>query len=318
MKSKSISAAPRSEPKRGNGRKPAKDPKEKMGKMERRERRQTVWFLLPSIIGILVFFVIPYLVVVYYSLVDNPINHQFVFLDNFKSLMQNSAFQLAVKNTLRFSLVSVPLVLVLSLLCALILDTKLPFKTQFRTVFITPLMVPVASIVLIWQVVFHQNGVLNEVMLVFGQIPVDWLKSEYSQYVIVLLYLWKNLGYNMILFMSALANIPRDVLEASSLEGAGPIKQFFLIKLRYLSSTLLFVGILSLIGSFKIFREVYLLTGSYPYDGLYLLQHFINNTFGSLDYQKLSAAALIMCAAMIILIGLLFLIDNRVGGDIEE
>ena len=295
-----------------------KQPKQKIGKMERRERRQTVCFLLPSLIGILVFFVIPYLVVVYYSLVDNPINHQFVFLDNFKSLMKNSAFRLAVKNTLQFSIVSVPLVLILSLLCALILDTKFPFKTQFRTVFITPLMVPVASIVLIWQVVFHQNGVLNEIMLVFGQTPIDWLKSDYSQYVIVLLYLWKNLGYNMILFMSALANIPKDVLEASSLEGAGSIKQFFLIKLRYLSSTLLFVGILSLIGSFKIFREVYLLTGSYPFDGLYLLQHFINNTFGSLDYQKLSAAALIMCAAMIILIGLLFLIDNKVGGDIEE
>ena len=291
---------------------------QKMGKMERRERRLTSLFVLPSLIGLLVFFIIPYAVVIYYSVVDNPINQQFVFFDNYRNLLDNSAFRLAVKNTVSFSVVSVPLVVVLSLLLAIILDSKIPCKTQFRTIFITPLMVPVASIVLIWQVVFHQNGAMNELLALFGGQPVDWLKSEYSQIVIVLLYLWKNVGYNMILFMAALANIPKDVLEASSLEGAGSVRQFFSIKLRYLSSSIFFVGIMSLIGSFKVFREVYLLTGDYPYDGLYLLQHFINNTFRTLDYQKLSAAAMMMCAVMIVIIGVLFVIDNRVGGDIEE
>lgn len=220
----------------------------KIGKMEKRERRLTSLFVLPSLIGLLVFFIIPYAVVIYYSVVDNPINQQFVFLDNFKNLINNGAFQLAVKNTVSFSGISVPLVVVLSLLLAIILDSKIPCKTQFRTIFITPLMVPVASIVLIWQVVFHQNGAMNELTALFGWQSVDWLKSEYSQFVIVLLYLWKNVGYNMILFMAALANIPKDVLEASSLEGAGSVKQFFAIKLRYLSSTIFFVGIMSLIG----------------------------------------------------------------------
>lgn len=290
----------------------------KVGKNERRERRVTLLFLLPSLIGLLVFFVIPYGIVLYYSVIDNPVNGEFVFLDNYKNLMANNAFRLAVKNTLTFSLVSVPLVVVLSLIFALILDAKIPMKTQFRTVFITPLMVPIASIVLIWQVMFHQNGVFNEITALFGYAPVDWLKSDYSQFVIVLLYLWKNMGYNMILFMSALASIPKDVIEVSSLEGANPVQQFFLIKLRYLFSTIFFVGIMSLIGSFKVFREVYLLTGEYPYDGLYLLQHFIYNTFRTLDYQKLSAAAVIMCIVVIAIIGVLFIIDNKLGGDIEE
>lgn len=290
----------------------------KVGKNERRERRVTLLFLLPSLIGLLVFFVIPYGIVLYYSVIDNPVNGEFVFLDNYKNLMANNAFRLAVKNTLTFSLVSVPLVVILSLIFALILDTKIPMKTQFRTVFITPLMVPIASIVLIWQVIFHQNGVFNEITALFGYAPVDWLKSDYSQFVIVLLYLWKNMGYNMILFMSALASIPKDIIEVSSLEGANPIQQFFLIKVRYLFSTIFFVGIMSLIGSFKVFREVYLLTGEYPYDGLYLLQHFIYNTFRTLDYQKLSAAAVIMCIVVIAIIGVLFIIDNKLGGDIEE
>lgn len=289
-----------------------------IGKNERRERIGTFMFLLPSLIGLLVFFVIPYIVVLYYSVVDNPINNQFVFLDNYKNLLKNSAFRMAVKNTFTFSLASVPSVVFLSLIFAIILDSKVPFKTQFRTVFIAPLMVPVASIVLIWQVVFHQNGALNEVTALFGYAPIDWLKSDYSQIVIVLLYLWKNIGYNMILFMSALASIPKDVIEASSLEGAGAITQFFRIKLRYLSSTILFVGIMSLISSFKVFREVYQLTGEYPYEGLYLLQHFIYNTFQKLDYQKLSAAAVMMCTVVIAIIAVLFVIDNKVGGDIEE
>lgn len=289
-----------------------------IGKNEWRERRKTFLFLLPSLIGLLVFYIIPYIVVLYYSVIDNPINNQFVFFDNYKNLINNTAFRLAVKNTVTFSLAAVPSVVILSLIFAIILDSKIPFKTQFRTVFISPLMVPVASIVLIWQVVFHQNGVMNEVIALFGYAPIDWLKSDYGQIVIVLLYLWKNVGYNMILFMSALANVPKDVLEASSLEGAGAVKQFFLIKLRYLSSTILFVGIMSLIGSFKVFREVHLLAGAYPYDSLYLLQHFIYNTFQTLDYQKLSSAAVMMCTVVIAIIAVLFVVDNKVGGDIEE
>lgn len=289
-----------------------------IGKAERHERFATAWFLIPSIAGVLLFFILPFFVVVYYSVVDNPINREFVFLDNYIKLFGNDAFKLAIKNTLRFSLIAVPSAVILSLLLAIILDANIPFKTQFRTVFITPLMVPVASIVLIWQVIFHQNGALNEFTSMFGVASIDWLKSDYSQIVIVTLYLWKNIGYNMILFMAALSNIPNDIIEVSIIEGANAVQRFFYIKLRYLSSSIFFVAILSLINSFKVFREVYLLTSDYPYDSLYLLQHFMNNTFRTLDYQKLSTAAIMMCLAMIIIIGIMLLIDNYVGKDLNE
>ncbi len=290
----------------------------KIGRAERRERFTTSWFLIPSIAGVLLFFLLPFFVVVYYSIVDNPINREFVFLDNYIKLFGNDAFKLAIRNTLRFSLIAVPAAVIFSLLLAIILDANIPFKTQFRTVFITPLMVPVASIVLIWQVIFHQNGALNEFTSLFGAASIDWLKSDYSQIVILSLYLWKNIGYNMILFMAALSNIPNDIIEVSTIEGANAVQRFFYIKLRYLSSSIFFVAILSLINSFKVFREVYLLTSDYPYDSLYLLQHFMNNTFRTLDYQKLSTAAIIMCLAMIIIIGIMLLIDNHVGKDLNE
>ena len=122
----------------------------------------------------------------------------------------------------------------------------------------------------------------------------------------------------MILFLSALESIPCDIIEVAQMESANNWQIFWNIKIRYLSPTILFVTILSLINSFKVFREIYLLTGGYPYDPLYMLQHFMNNVFGTLDYQKLSAAAIIMCIAMIIIIGTLFLVESRFGKDVEE
>jgi len=287
-------------------------------KTKRRARLNSAAFLAPSLIGVLLFFFIPFCVIIFYSMVDNPINREFVGLNNFIRVLKNNAFQDAAKNTLRFSLFAVPLAVVFSLLLAMLLENKIPMRSRFRTFFLSPMMVPVASVVLIWQVIFHYNGALNGLNALFGIAPVDWMKSDYNQLVVVVLFLWKNLGYNMILFMSALSNIPRELLEAAAVDGAGPVKRFFHIKLRYLSPTILFVTILSLINSFKVFREVYLLTGNYPYEGLYLLQHFMNNTFNSLDYQKLSAAAIIMAIVMTAIIGVLFLVESRFGKDVEQ
>ena len=274
-------------------------------------------FIAPSVIGTLLFFVLPFFVVIYYSMVDNPISANFVWLDNFRAVLRNSAFRLAAKNTALMSAVAVPLSVVLSLGLAVMLDSRIPLASQFRTAFLSPMMVPVASIVLIWQVIFHYNGALNELLAVFGAEPIDWLKSAYNRYVIVALFLWKNLGYNMILFMAALANVPVELLEVATIEGCGAWRRFVHIKLRYLSSTILFVAILSLINSFKVFREVYLLTGDYPFDGLYLLQHFMNNMFRSLDFQKLSAAAILMSLVMIVIIGILFAVEGFYGKDVE-
>ena len=284
----------------------------------RRARLSSACFLAPSFLGVLMFFVVPFGVVIYYSLVNNPVSKTFVGLENYTKLLQNAAFQLAAKNTLLFSCIAVPLALVLSLGLAILLEKNIPMKSQFRTFFLSPLVVPVASVVLIWQVIFHYNGALNSILLDMGKEPVDWLESNWSYLVIVVLYLWKNLGYNMVLFMAALSNIPREPLEAAAIDGASEAGIFFRLKLRYLSPSIFFVLIISLINSFKVFREIYLLTGDYPYETLYMLQHFMNNTFRSLDYQKLSAAAVVMFIVMIVVIGILFFVEGRLGKDLEQ
>jgi multiple sugar transport system permease protein len=292
--------------------------KHRMNKQLQKVKRRSALFLAPSVCGVTLFFVAPFAVVIYYALVNNPVQHEFVFLDNFVRVWENAAFRQAAGNTLKFSFIAVPLVVLLSLIFAFALDQAIPFKSQFRTLLLSPMMVPIASIVLIWQVLFHYNGVVNEFLSFLGETKIDWFKSNYAQVVLILLFVWKNLGYNMILFMAAIGSIPKDLIEVARLESATDWQIFIHIKLRYLSSTILFVTILSLINSFKVFREVYLLTGDYPYDSMYMLQHFMNNTFRNLDYQKLSAAAIIMSLFMIVIIGILFLTENYFGRDIEE
>lgn len=275
-------------------------------------------YILPSLVGVLVFYVLPFGFVIYYSLIDNVSNHNFVGLENFKALFTNSAFLMASKNTLTFSVVTVFSAVILSLFLAIILDAKIPGKSKFRTCFLSPMMVPTASIILIWQVIFSFNGSFNTFISIFGLEPIDWMKSEYSQIVVALLFLWKNLGYNMILFMAALSNIPKDQIEAAEVDGANAVQRFFKIKLRYISPSIFFVLLLSLINSFKIFREVYLLTGQWPYETLYFLQHFMNNTFKNLDYPRLSAAAIVMSVVIVVIIGIIFVLEDRFGKDVEE
>lgn len=274
--------------------------------------------IMPSLIGVLVFFIVPFCIVIYYSLINNPVLKEFVGLENYTKLFHNVAFTKAVKNTAFFSLVAVPLSVILSLGLAMLLERKIPGKSIFRTFFLSPLMVPTASVVLVWQVLFHNHGTINQIIEKFGGHGIDWIKSPYGQVIIICMFLWKNLGYNMILFMSALCAIPRDIIEVADLEGASSLYKFVHIKLRYLSPTILFVLILSMINSFKIFREVYLLTGNYPQDKLYMLQHFMNNTFNSLDYQKLSAAAVLFALVMIVIMAILLIAENIFGKDVEN
>ncbi len=289
----------------------------KLNKSFKRAKRVSALYMIPSVAGVLLFFVLPFLVVIYYSVVNNPVKKEFVFLDNFKAVIANKAFRLAVLNTVKFSVVSVPLVVLLSLMIAVILTADLPGKSRIRSALLSPMMVPIASVILIWQVLFHYNGVVNEFLSRFDVGKIDWFNSDYAQVIIIILFVWKNLGYNMVLFMAALAAVPVELIEVACLEGANKWKIFLHIKVRYMSSSILFVTILSIINSFKVFREIYLLTGDYPYDSLYMMQHYMNNMFRSLDYQRLSAAAILMSLVMIVLIGVLFIIEDVFGRDIE-
>lgn len=293
-------------------------------KKSHRKRQIKDWFmftgyLTPSLVGVLLFFFLPLLMILKMSFQKSANNTTFVGVANYQRVLSNEAFIDAAKNTLAFSGIAVPLAVILALLLAILLNSGIPAQSAFRSVLLNPMMVPVASVVLIWQVFFSYNGVANGwgFFHLFEQEKIDWLKSDYAQIVILLLFLWKNLGYNMVLFLAALNNIDTEILESAMMDGAGSIKRFFAIKMYFLAPTLFFVAIMSLINSFKIFREVYLLTGDHPYRTLYMLQHFMNNAFTNLEYNKLSSGAIIMCVFMIIIVGVLFIAEAKFDSDVE-
>ncbi len=276
-------------------------------------------YLTPSLVGVMLFFFLPLIMILKTSFQKSTTNYEFVGLANYDKVINNDAFRDASWNTLTFSGIAVPLAVVLALLLAILLNSGIPAQSGFRSVLLNPMMVPVASVVLIWQVFFSYNGAANGAGLfkLFEPDKIDWLKSDYAQLVILALFLWKNLGYNMVLFLAALNNIDDEILESAQMDGAGALRRFFSIKMYFLAPTIFFVTIMSLINSFKIFREVYLLTGDHPYTNLYMLQHFMNNAFKNLEYNKLSAGAIIMCVVMIVIVGVLFYAESKFDADVE-
>ena len=283
------------------------------GRHTRREEIVALLFLLPSLAGFLTFYLVPFIQSFGMSFLSSPINGRFVWFDNYRMLLTNQVFGKAAWNTLVFTGVGVPLLVVLSLALAVALSSKLPGQKSLATVFLTPLVIPVASVVLVWQVLFDNNGAVNSLLATMGAERIDWMKSAWAPYVVMLLFLWKNIGYNMVLFMASLAAVPTEWLESADLDGANGVQKFRHIVWPRLLPTTFFVLIISVINSFKVFREVYLLAGAYPHDSIYTLQHFMNNMFSSLDYQKLTSAAFIMAVAVVGLVTGLFALRTRIS-----
>ncbi|WP_171650087.1 carbohydrate ABC transporter permease [Paenibacillus foliorum] len=268
-------------------------------------------FLAPSAVGFILFYMIPFGGGIVYSFTDSTLGGSFVGIDNYTALLSSKSFHKAATNTLIFTSVSVPLLIILSISLALLLNQRLPMRNWLQTSFILPLVVPVASIIMVWQIFFDWNGTLNAWMHSRQWGRIDWLQSEGSMGVLVFLYIWKNIGYNMILFLAGLQAIPISYYETARIEGASRLRQLFHITLVYLTPTMIFVVLISIINSFKVFRETYFLAGDYPYDRIYMLQHYMNNMFFSLDIQKLTAAATLMVGCILMLVSMLLAVERR-------
>lgn len=270
-----------------------------------REGRATALFLLPSVTGTAIFVLLPFIETVRRSFFDG-LGRRFVGLANYQSVLQNSAFRLAAGNTARFLCTCVPILLLVSL--GLALGVRAVGRRRdgsptarggmFRTSFLLPMAIPVASIVVLWQALFAQNGLVNGALAALGAAPVDFMGTGAAFWVLVLTYVWKNSGYDMILWLAGLDGISGDLYEAAAVDGANTRQQFLHITLPNLLPTLALVGVLSLLNSFKAFREAFLVGGAYPHESMYLLQHLFNNWFLSLDLPRLTAAAVLMALAL--------------------
>ena len=271
--------------------------------MKQRKDMARWLFLLPNLLGVTVFALFPMLEVLVGAF-RSAIGGSWVGLQNFRTVLSNRAFRLAAWNTGKFMLVCIPLLLCLSLLLALGLKQVLGGR-QLRSAFLLPMAVPAASVVLAWKLLFHENGLLNAALESFGARGVNWMGTSASFWVLVISYLWKNLGYTVVLWTAALGAIPPSVYEAAQMDGASGFQSFLYITLPNLKVSAYSIAVLSLLNSFKVFREAWLVAGDYPQEQMYLVQHLYNNWFRELDYDKIAAASVLVSCVVLALIALL-------------
>ena len=252
----------------------------------------------------MIFLLIPFIDVIIRSF-QSVVTREFVGLANYKEIFSNGAFKLASKNTFRFVFVCIPLLLLLSLSIAVLIQRFVSNSKLIRTAFLLPMAIPVSSVVLIWKIFFYKNGVLSGFLVNLESKGIDWMNTKYAFWILVGSYIWKNLGYNIILWLAGLSCINKEIYEAARVDGAGEWKCFTRITLPNIKPTLYTVSVLSLLNSFKVFREAYLIGGDYPNKSMYLLQHTFNNWFRELSFEKMSSASVIMAIAIFILIILL-------------
>lgn len=261
-------------------------------------------FIGPSLAGVFVFVIIPFLDVLRRSLM---VAKGEIGIRHYVSVLQNDAFQLAAGNTIKFVLACIPLLVALSLGVAMILKGLKEKGDLYRSIFLLPMAIPAASMVLIWKLFFHQNGLINHLLIALGKEEIFFMGTDAAFWVLVGSYVWKNIGYDVVLWIGGLSKISPDIYEAASIDGAGKMQKFFLITLPNLTGVLFMIFVLSLLNSFKVFREAYLAAGQYPHTSMYLLQHLFSNWFSSLQIEKLSAGA-VMTAGVIF--GLIFILKK--------
>ena len=262
-----------------------------------RNRNKKQWkgllFLIPSLLGTGGFVFLPFLDVIRRSFFRAS-GTGFVGLANYEAVLGNEAFRMAVKNTVRFLCVCLPLLLGLSLLTAVLAGQVLRVSGLLKSGFLIPMAVPAASAVVFFRLMFDKNGWMDGILQSFGMEGQDWLASGNAFAVLIACYIWKNLGYDMVLWMAGLSSIPKEQYEAARVQGAGELQCFLYITLPQLKETAFVTALLSFVNGFRVFREAYLIAGDYPHESIYMLQHLFNNWFTNLDIQKMTAAAVML------------------------
>lgn len=282
--------------------------------LRNKENLAAYLFLLPSLLGVSIFVLLPFIDSVRRSFFE-AMSGKFVGLANYQTILHNQAFIMAAGNTARFIAVCVPLLLGVSLLLAVLLQSLKGEWSGLKAVFLVPMSIPVASIVLLWRVLFHEKGLLNGLLFSIFQVSYDFMNSEKAMGVLVFTYIWKNAGYDMVLWLAGLSAIPKELYEAAQMDGAGAAAKLRYITLPSLLPTVFITTVLSMVNTFKVFREAYLIAGNYPDESIYMLQHIFNNWFITLDIQKMCAGAVFMAAAVILFLSVMTKISAKYEGD---
>lgn len=272
------------------------------------------YFIAASLIGTGVFLLLPYAYVVVNSFIKTG-SGSFAGLDNYAAVLNSEAFMTAMGNMALFMAVSVPVILVLSLLISVYIYENPRLAGCLKTSFLIPMAIPVTSVVLMWRFLFDDNGIINGILNGCGMDTVNWMNTEAAFWILVLSYVWKNLGYNIILWLAALSAIDPGIGEAARIDGAGGWQRLTRVTLPAAKNGAFVIIVLAALSSFKVFREAYLVAGEYPHDSIYMVQHIFNNWFRNLEIDKLAAGAVINSLILIVLVLLLQRFWERQGDD---
>ncbi len=231
-------------------------------------------FLAPALLALTLFFFVPIIAAFVISFTDFDIyalgnlqNLRFIGVENYRNLFGDPLFWTALRNTFYFVIAGGPLSVAVSLAAALLLNSRLVrFKGFFRLIYFAPVVTTLVAVAVVWRYLYHPRfGLLNYALHIFGIGPIDWLGDpNWSMPAIILLAVWKNFGYNMLIFIAGLQNIPAELYEAARIDGATPFAQFKSITLPMLAPTSLFVGLTTMIGYFQLFAEPYVMTQGGP------------------------------------------------------
>jgi multiple sugar transport system permease protein len=244
------------------------------GSFERRQARAGWWFVGPALFLIGAFFILPVIMGLVLSLTDYDIYAigdlsvaRFVGLRNYAQMLTSPEFWGALRNTLVLVLVGGPLSVAVSLAAALLVNARLArFKGLFRTIYFVPVVTTLVAVSIVWRYLYHPRyGLLNHGLSLVGVPPIDWLGDpRWALPAIILLAVWKNFGYNMLIFVAGLQTIPNELYEAAQLDGAGWWQRFRHVTLPMLGPTSLFVGVTTMVAFFQIFAEPYVMTQGGP------------------------------------------------------
>jgi multiple sugar transport system permease protein len=269
-------------------------------------KKQGLLFVLLSLVGLMIFYILPFGMSIVSVYDGNLQQYAGTYLD----LFQSKSFMLAMKNMALFFCISIPILFFLSLSAALAIDLLIKNKIKTASflfaVNLIPLIVPSIISATVVRIFFEKYGVINGLFVRFGLTPVQWLSSSMAFWILLMLYLWKNYGYCMVVLCGGLQSIDESTLEVARLEGASKLTILFKIMLPQMRSYIYFAITMGMIGIFKVFRESHMLFNDYPHESIYMIQNFINNSFLSLNYNKVVAASVLLIIVFGVFVKLVF------------
>ncbi|MBR4061439.1 MAG: sugar ABC transporter permease [Clostridia bacterium] len=268
--------------------------------------------LAPSVVGVMILYIIP-LINNFSECFTEGVNEKvYVGFKNFTDLFSNKAFALAVENTLRFYAIAIPALLIIPLLLALAAVRNKKISSICTGAMTMPIVMPLVSVMLVLDSFFVSNGFLNSALEWLGMAPINTHSDGFSFVYLVIVFVFRYSGYNFLLYLAGRVRIKKEYYEVAALDGAGSVRSFFKITLPLMMPTFFLTFIVTIINSYKLYREAYWIGGDYPNETIYMIQHFINNNLHSLNYHRLAAASVLILIVTLVIVGILFFIQSRV------